>query len=77
LKFLVDAQLPPALARWISRNHHDATHVFDVGLRSAGDPVVWEYARQQKAILIRKDEDFVGRWLLSDNPHPVDLGSER
>jgi predicted nuclease of predicted toxin-antitoxin system len=68
LIFLVDAHLPPALARWISSHGHPATHVFDVSLHAADDPVIWERARQSEAILISKDEDFVDRWLLSDAP---------
>jgi predicted nuclease of predicted toxin-antitoxin system len=68
LNFLVDAHLPPALARWISSHGHQATHVFDVNLHAADDPVIWEHARQHEAVLISKDEDFVDRWLLSDAP---------
>src|ERR1035437_1123514 len=29
---VTDAQLPPALARWITEHGHDATHVADCGL---------------------------------------------
>jgi predicted nuclease of predicted toxin-antitoxin system len=32
MRFLVDAQLPPALARWLAEKGHDARHVADVGL---------------------------------------------
>jgi len=31
---------------------------------SADDGVVWEYARQEQAVIISKDEDFADRWLL-------------
>jgi predicted nuclease of predicted toxin-antitoxin system len=68
VNFLVDAQLPPALARWIASQRFQATHVFDVGLQSADDPVIWERARSEDTVIISKDEDFVDRWLLSDNP---------
>ena len=68
MNFLVDAQLPPGLARWISSHGHDATHVFDIGLRAADDPVIWEHARAENAVIISKDEDFVDRWLLSETP---------
>lgn len=68
MNFLVDAHLPPALARWISSHGHQATHVFDVTLHAADDPVIWEHARQNIAVLISKDEDFVDRWLMSDAP---------
>jgi predicted nuclease of predicted toxin-antitoxin system len=68
LNFLVDAQLPPALARWIVSQGHQATHVFDIGLQSADDPAIWERARTESTVIISKDEDFVDHWLLSDEP---------
>jgi len=68
LNFLVDAQLPPRLARWISSHGHDAAHVFDRGLQAADDPAIWEHARTENAVIISKDEDFVDRWLLSETP---------
>ncbi len=30
MRFLVDAQLPPVLARWLCEAGHDARHVEDV-----------------------------------------------
>ena len=71
MNFLVDAQLPPALARWITSQGHQAEHVFDLGFHAADDPVIWERARSQMTVIISKDEDFVDHWLLS--PEPVQL----
>jgi predicted nuclease of predicted toxin-antitoxin system len=68
LKFLVDAQLPPSLARWISSRGHEATHVFDVAMHTAGDAAIWDYAGANGCVLLTKDEDFVDRWLLSTAP---------
>ena len=60
MKFLVDNQLPPALARLIdSEFGADAVHVAEVGLRDATDAELWAYASDQDLILISKDEDFV------------------
>jgi predicted nuclease of predicted toxin-antitoxin system len=64
LNFIADAQLPPALARWIESQGHSAEHVFEMGLASAADPLIWERAKASSAIIISKDEDFVDRWLL-------------
>jgi predicted nuclease of predicted toxin-antitoxin system len=47
---------------------HQATHVFDIGLQSADDPVIWERARKESIVIISKDEDFVVHWLLSAEP---------
>lgn len=64
----MDAQWPPSLARWITSQGHHATHVFDIGFETADDPVIWERAKSDSAIIISKDEDFVDHWLLSDKP---------
>lgn len=50
---------------------HQATHVFDLSLQTADDPVIWERARSEDTVIISKDEDFVDRWLLSDRPVPL------
>jgi predicted nuclease of predicted toxin-antitoxin system len=59
VQFLIDAQLPPALARSLEAAGHDAVHVADVGLLRADDPAIWEHASVTGAALITKDEDFV------------------
>jgi len=59
INFLVDAQLPPALAKAITEAGHPARHVSDVGLLQAGDNSIWDFAREQRCVLITKDEDFV------------------
>lgn len=68
MTFLVDAQLPPELARWILARGQRAIHVADVGLLKADDRALWEYARQHEATMISKDEDFVDRWLMDESP---------
>jgi len=61
MKFIVDAQLPPSLARWLREQGHQAEHVQDVGLHEAEDSPIWNYALEQDAIVLTKDEDFAGR----------------
>lgn len=56
----VDAQLPPALARWLrDLDEGQAVHVEDLGLLRAEDPEIFEKARQVNAVVITKDSDFV------------------
>jgi len=62
MRFVVDAQLPPALARMITELGHEAEHVADIGLRDADDSPIWAYAMRQQAIVITKDEDFPHRF---------------
>jgi predicted nuclease of predicted toxin-antitoxin system len=56
---LIDAQLPPGLARWLVGQGHIAEHVFDVGLGRTNDRTVWTRAIADLAVIITKDEDFV------------------
>ena len=57
--FIVDAQLPPALARLLESRGHDAKHVAELGLTAAEDVHIWRYASRHNAVLVTKDEDFV------------------
>lgn len=59
MNFLIDNQLPPALARFIRDElHASATYVADVGMRDASDKEVWIYASKNDMVLVSKDEDF-------------------
>lgn len=59
MNFLVDNQLPTALARFLSASGHAAQHVFDVTLNEADDRPIWDYAKTHGQIVISKDEDFM------------------
>ncbi len=61
MRFLVDANLPPALARFLEESGHHAEHVEDIGLRHAKDTPIWDYAIEHNAVVITKDEDFEER----------------
>jgi len=58
IRFLVDAQLPPALARWLTEQGYPAEHVFDFGGDGTTDDAVWARALQTGAVIVSKDEDF-------------------
>jgi len=62
VRFLVDAQLPPALARALAGQGHQAEHLEDIGLRHAEDQAVWDYAVRNEAVLLTKDDDFVDHY---------------
>ena len=61
MTFLVDAQLPPALARWLRDCGYSATAVREMGLREATDTQIWNAARESGSEIITKDEDFAIR----------------
>jgi predicted nuclease of predicted toxin-antitoxin system len=60
-QFLVDANLPIALARMLSELGHPSHHVHDVGLSSASDQDIWRAAEERGAVIISKDVDFAER----------------
>jgi predicted nuclease of predicted toxin-antitoxin system len=60
VKIWVDAQMSPAIATWISSNYAvNAVAIRDLGLRDAQDKEIFEAARQEKAVVMTKDSDFV------------------
>jgi predicted nuclease of predicted toxin-antitoxin system len=59
MNFLVDAQLPPALCRWLEARGHATAHVVEAGLGSASDAEIAARAEAEGVILISKDEDFL------------------
>lgn len=67
MRFLVDAQLPPALALWLREAGHDAQHVEEMNLRDAEDTPIWRYALEHQTILITNDEDFAERARQTNN----------
>ncbi|MCL6709076.1 DUF5615 family PIN-like protein [Pseudomonas sp. R2.Fl] len=65
MRFLVDAQLPPALARWLCDEGHEAEHVSDRDMQAASDSEIWNYALEHGAVIVTKDEDFAQRKALT------------
>ncbi len=61
MRFLVDAQLPPALARWLGERGLSASPVRECGLRESDDGSIWNFATAGGWTVITKDEDIVAR----------------
>ena len=59
MRFLVDNQLPAALARFLTSRGVECQHVLDIGLSRATDGDIWEYAGRNNCVVISKDEDFL------------------
>ena len=62
MKFLVDAQLPPAMARLLESHGHVAKHVMDINMHADDDTEIWDYALEQEMAVVTKDEDFFHRF---------------
>ena len=58
MNFLVDHQLPPALARFLETQGHMARHVRELGFKEAADTVIWSHAAANDLVIVSKDQDF-------------------
>ena len=69
MKFLVDAQLPRRLVRWLQEAEHDALHTLDLpdGNRTT-DAEINARATRDSRVVITKDADFVNSHLLRGQP---------
>jgi predicted nuclease of predicted toxin-antitoxin system len=74
VRFLIDNQLPRALARFLKEKGHEAVHVLDLDLgHLTPDSKIWEYAAAHAYIMVTKDSDFVDLALLDSRPVQVVL----
>jgi len=71
MRFLVDAQLPPALAGLLRERGHQAEHVIDIGPADAPDGALWRYALAHSAVIVTKDEDFADMVAVGGTTPPI------
>jgi len=69
MRFLVDVQLPPALARWIASKGHEAEHVRDRLGADRSDVFLAGASIAAGSVVISKDSDFLR--LQADGKPPV------
>ena len=58
MKFLFDENLSPRLVVLLADVFPNSLHVRDVGLKSAEDSLVWNYARNHDLVIVSKDADM-------------------
>jgi len=68
LKLLFDENLSPELITLLADICVGSLHVRDVGLKSASDSAVWEFAAKQGFTIVSKDGDFRQRSFLRGHP---------
>lgn len=59
MKFLVDEQLPPKLAKHLCRLGLDCVHVRDLRLERSDDKTIWRVAQSENRVVIAKDRDYL------------------
>jgi len=76
MKFLVDAQLPRKLCKWLRDAGHDVVHTLDLPLGNATpDSVVLTIAMNEQRVVVTKDDDFVQSHLIVGRPEKLLLVS--
>jgi predicted nuclease of predicted toxin-antitoxin system len=69
VKFLVDAQLPRRMCRWLADGGHDALHTLDLPLGNrTPDEALIQQADLEGRVLVTKDDDFVQHRLVRNRP---------
>ncbi|MEL7523857.1 MAG: DUF5615 family PIN-like protein [Cyanobacteria bacterium J06553_1] len=72
MKFLVDAQLPKRLARFLEQAGYDTVHTQDLQQGNATpDTDINEISIRENRIVITKDADFVESFLLKGKPYKL------
>jgi predicted nuclease of predicted toxin-antitoxin system len=71
MRFLIDAQLSPALAVQLRALGHDAVHVTDILPANAPDTALLSHAAADAMAIVSKDADFVQ--LAAQARQPVQL----
>lgn len=72
MKFIVDAQLPWKLKRWLIDKGHNTIHVEDLPLRNlTSDIYIINLAEREKRTVITKDSDFLNYHLIHQIPKKI------
>ena len=72
MKFIVDTQLPPKLARYLKSKGHDCVHTTDFkDGHLLQDPEIILIAINEKRTVITKDSDFSDYYYLKGSPPKI------
>lgn len=71
MRLLFDENLSPRLPNRLSDLFPNSLHVRDVGMKSAIDPIIWDYAKDNNLMIVSKDADMHDLSLVLGNPPKV------
>ena len=71
MKLLFDQNISPRLIAMLEGLFPGSAHVRDVGLASAADDAVWEFAKHGDFVIATKDTDFRQRSFTEGHPPKV------
>jgi predicted nuclease of predicted toxin-antitoxin system len=58
MRLLIDENLSIRVARRLANAGHDVAHVTEVGLANTDDPVILDWAADQRRVVVTADADF-------------------
>jgi predicted nuclease of predicted toxin-antitoxin system len=71
LKLLFDENLAPSLAASLAALYPESAHVHSLGLGSASDAAVWQYARDHGFTIVTRDAEFHERSTIAGHPPKI------
>ena len=71
MKLLLDGNISDRIVPRIIDLFPDSTHVKNVGLHPADDPVIWSWAKQHGFAIVSKDTDFHQRSIIFGHPPKI------
>jgi predicted nuclease of predicted toxin-antitoxin system len=71
VRLLFDENLSRSLVRLLDDVFPDSEHVSGVGLLSASDEQIWQFARHHGRVIVTKDSDFHERSVVLGGPPKV------
>lgn len=66
MKLLFDQNISARLMTDLADLYPESKHVRNIGMASADDVEIWEYAREHCAVIVSKDSDFIIEACCSD-----------
>lgn len=74
MKFIIDANLPRRLSKWLSEKGFDSVHTLDFPEKNrTRDFLILDISMQEKRVVITKDKDFLNSFLLERRPYKLIL----
>lgn len=70
MKLLLDMNLPPRWADWLSQRGHDVVHWSSIGARDATDATILAWAQAQGHVVVTRDLDFAAILAASGGSSP-------
>src|SRR3989344_4634103 len=71
MKLLLDQNISRKLVKTLGRAFPGTNHVFILGLSTASDFEIWEYARTHAYVVVTQDSDFSERIAIHGHPPKV------